>query len=164
MATSLKVSIDIDRDVDSVFETLCDENYIKEKLESIGARNISVQQSGADGGSATLVYSREEPADVPSALKKFMAEWNSLTNTDRWSGQAGGPYNCKYEVDMSGPISVGGSHSLEDNGSGGTTSTITMDVSCSIPLVGRKLEQFVAGLAKNGLDNDVSFQKEFNER
>lgn len=162
MATSLSVSVDIDKDVDTVFHAITDGDYIKQKLETNGARNINVKSSGANGTSANLVYTREEPADVPSALKKFISEWNELTNTDNWSGTAGDSYSCNYEVDMGGgPIKVGGTHTLEPNGSGGTTSTINMDISCGVPLLGKKIEQFVAGLSKKGLQDDVDFQKSF---
>lgn len=82
MATSLKVSVDIDQDIDTVFETLCDGDYIQEKLESSGARNVDIESCGHDGDSAYLVYTREEPADVPSALKKFISAWNEITNRD----------------------------------------------------------------------------------
>lgn len=162
MATSLKVSVDINKDVDSVFETICNSDYISSKLETNGARNVNIQSSGANGTSANLVYSREEPADVPSALKKFISEWNKLTNRDNWTGTAGASYDGQYEVDMGGPIKVGGTHTLEANGDG-TTSTIHMDISCSIPLVGKKLEKFVASMSEGALQADVDYQKQYCE-
>ncbi len=162
MAQTLEVSIDIAKDVDTVFSTLTSADYIKAKMEAIGARNINVQQAGADGTSATLIYSREERAEAPSALKKFVKEWNAITSTDKWNGAAGGEYRCEYEVDMSGPVSIGGIHTLVPNGSG-TTSKIVTTIKCGIPLVGKKLEEFVAGLAKVSLQEDVEFQKKHIE-
>lgn len=160
MAKNLEVSVDLDKDVDTVFEALCSAEYIKSKLEAAGCRNINVQQSGTNGSSATLVYDREEKADVPSALKKFVKEWNHTTNRDNWKGSAGGEYRCEYTVDMSGPIKVGGIHTLVPNGSG-TTSKIVTTISCGIPLVGKKLEEFVAGMAEGTLQHEGEFQKKY---
>ncbi len=160
MAQTLEVSVNLDKDIDTVFNTLCSEEYIKAKMESIGARNVNIKQAGANGSEATLIYARQEKAEAPSALKKFVKEWNDVESTDRWTGAAGGEYTCNYKVDMSGPVDIGGVHTLVPNGSG-TTSTIRTTIKCGIPLVGRKLEEFVAGLAKASLDDDVAFQKKF---
>lgn len=162
MATNLEVSVDIAKDVDTVFNALCSADYIKAKMEHMGARNVDIRSSGANGTEATLVYARQEPAEVPSALKKFVKEWNDITSTDKWTGAAGGEYRCEYEVDMSGPVSIGGIHTLVPNGDG-TTSKIVTTIKCGIPLVGKKLEEFVAGMARKSLDEDAAFQKSFIE-
>lgn len=162
MAQTLEVTVDINKDVDTVFSTLCSEEYIKAKMESIGARDINIKQAGAEGTEATLIYAREEKAEAPSALKKFVKEWNHVESTDRWTGAAGGEYRCEYTVDMSGPVDIGGVHTLTPNGNG-TTSTIVTTIKCGIPLVGKKLESFVAGLAEKSLADDVAFQKKYIE-
>lgn len=162
MATSLKLSIDINSDIDTVFEALCSEEFINKKLEELGARSIRVVSSGNDGDSAELVYTREEPAEAPSALKKFISEWNEATNRDRWSGVAGESYDCTYQVELKGPVKISGTHTLEVIGSG-TRSTITMDISSGIPLVGKKLEKFVAGQSEEKLQKDLDFQKQYLE-
>ncbi len=162
MAKTLEVSVDINKDVDTVFNTLCSEEYIKAKMDSIGARETNVKQAGANGTEATLIYARKEKAEAPSALKKFVKEWNDVESTDQWTGAAGGEYTCHYKVDMSGPVDISGVHTLVPNGAG-TTSTIKTTIKCGIPLVGKKLEEFVAGLAQASLDDDVAFQKKFIE-
>jgi len=158
MTTSLSVSVNINKDINTVFSTICDGDYIRKKLQANGARNVDVQSSGHDGASARLVYTREEAADVPSAFKKFISEWNQITSRDNWTGTPGESYHCTYQVEANNPVKISGRHTLEPNGSG-TTSTIYMDISCRIPLVGKKLEKFVAGLSQKSLQEDVDFQK-----
>lgn len=159
MATTVEYSVTINKDVDTVFNMIVSEDFLKTKLEALGARNVEILEASSDGGGANLKYNRQVPADAPSALKKFVKEWSDLKAVDTWTGSAGGDRSCNMEIDIDAPVDMSGTVKLTANGDS-TTMTSSMTVKCGIPLVGKKLEQFAATNVEKETQDDLNYTKE----
>ena len=97
------------KDVDTVFGLFHDPAFMKVKYEGIGARNVEVLECAGSEGRYTVQVKREVPADVPSLLKKFLNPWNTIVQSETWEGKAGGPYRCKFTVEIASvPVSMSG--------------------------------------------------------
>lgn len=145
------------RDVDTVFGLFHDPAFMKTKYEGIGARNVQVPECSGSDGRYTVKIKREVPADVPALLKKFLNPWNTLVQSESWSGTAGGPYRCSFEIDIAGvPVTMKGAMELRAEGSG-CVNDVTLEVKCGIPLVGGKLADFVGGDAEKPMQAEYAF-------
>lgn len=131
-------------DMDELFSHFCKPDFYKKKFKACGARNIKVLESAQDGDAFSITTEREVRADVPGVLKSFLGEWNTLTQTESWEGEAGDEYYSELEISSAGaPVTIEGGMVLTPDGDG-CINEIDIEIRCSIPLVGKKLEQFVA--------------------
>lgn len=143
--------------VDDVYASFQDEAFVKEKLAAIGARNVVIESISASGDTVNIKLTREMPAEAPSALKKFVAPWNKLTQTEQWKGSTGGPYTCAIKIDIAGvPVSMQGKMKLSAEGSG-SVNDIVMNVKSSIPIVGRALAGFVGEATGRSMQDEYSY-------
>ena len=68
-------------DVDTVFQHLTDPEFLKARAEAIGTRNIDVTVTDK-GDTVEIVMKREIPSEAPSALKKFIPEFECTYKPD----------------------------------------------------------------------------------
>lgn len=143
--------------VDEVGATYLDADFVTAKQEVCGSRNVDVEIEVYDDDQFKVIVNREVPSEVPSALKAFVKPWNSITTSENWSGPDGGPYVGKIDVTTHGvPMNMSSVITVTAKGEGCEVETIT-DISCSIPLVGKKLSEFAGKAAKNDLDAEAVF-------
>jgi len=90
------------KDVDTVFGLFHDPEFMKAKYAGIGARNVEILECAGRAGRYTVKTKREVPADVPSLLKTFLNPWNTIVQSEEWEGQPGGPYRCKFKIEVAG--------------------------------------------------------------
>jgi hypothetical protein len=148
-----------DHDVNSVFRFFHDPATVKTKYETIGARNVEILDTSEDGSAFTIKIQREVPADVPGILQKFLGAWNKVIQTEHWQTTADGGRNCNLNVDIAGvPVTVTGTMALQSQGDG-CVNDVRMKVTCGIPLVGKKLAEFVAGDTKKAMDSEYAYIK-----
>jgi hypothetical protein len=148
-----------DHAVESVFQFFHDPNAVKTKYETIGARNVEILDASEDGGVFTIKIQREVPADVPGVLQKFLGAWNKVVQTERWQTTADGGRTCDLDVDIAGvPVTVTGTMALQPRGEG-CANDVRMKVTCGIPLVGKKLAEFVGGDTKKAMDSEYAYIK-----
>jgi hypothetical protein len=145
------------KSVDTVFGLFHDPEYMKAKYAAIGARNIEILECAGSDGRYTIKIRREVPADVPSLLKNFLSAWNTVTQSEKWEGKAGGPCRCTFEIDVAGvPVSARGAMELRAEG-GGCVNDVQLEIKCGIPLVGGKLADFVGGDAEKAIRAEYEF-------
>ncbi len=99
-----------------------------------------------DDGSMTVDLERTYgTALVPSFARKFVGATIDLVQREEWST----PTEATFDVSIPGkPGEMHGTARLVQDGSD-TVENIAMDVRVSIPLVGGKLEDLIAGLLKD---------------
>jgi hypothetical protein len=147
-----------DYPADAVFKFFSDPDLIQAKFEGIGTRNVEVLECAAADGGITQTK-REVPANVPGLLKKFLGAWNKVTQTEEWEQGEDGERVCDLNVEIAGvPVTVSGTMTLRSEGSG-CVNDIRIKVSCSIPLVGGKLADFVAGDTEKAMDAEYDYIK-----
>lgn len=148
-----------DQDVDSIYASYVKKKFVKTKMEALGARNIDLDIS-KEKKSAAVEIIREMPAEVPSALKKFVKPWNKLTQKEEWSGKKGGPYSSEINVEFDGvPVSIHSFIELEAT-EDGSSITIETEVKCSILFVGKILAKFVADASSIAIDKELEYISE----
>ncbi len=145
-----------DCSAEAVFATFADADYLQAKHEALGARNIVIERCDAGDDSLETRLRREMPADVPGVLKKFLSPWNELVQEEHWSGNGADGYRCNFSIDIKGvPVTLKGKMHLHDTGSG-SVNEVNLDIDCGIPLVGKKLAQFI------GADAEKAMQAEYD--
>jgi hypothetical protein len=149
--------------VEQVFAMYTDASYIETKYAEMGARKIQIDELAAsDDGGFKIRTRREMPADVPGALKKFLGEWNKVIQTETWTAPAAdGTRSCRIEVQLKGvPVTIKGTLTLRPEGSG-SVNDVALDITCRIPLVGRKLADFVGKNAASSMDDEYAFDQRY---
>lgn len=145
------------KDVDTVFGLFHDPDFMTAKYVALGARNVAIPECVGSDGRYAVKIKREVPAEVPALLKKFINPWNTITQTERWEGKAGGPYRCQFDIDIAGvPVGARGVMELRST-DGGCVNDVQLEIKCGIPLVGGKLADFVGGDAEKSMQAEYDF-------
>lgn len=153
----IKVRHQYAKDVDTVFGLFHDPDFMTAKYVALGARNVAIPECAGSDGRYAVKIKREVPAEVPALLKKFINPWNTITQTERWEGKAGGPYRCQFDIDIAGvPVGVHGVMELH-SADGGCVNDVQLEIKCGIPLVGGKLADFVGGDAEKSMQAEYDF-------
>ena len=148
-----------DHDVDTIFAFYTNKKAIKKKMKALGSRKIDVEVEEKKKSTKVKIV-REVPAEVPTALKKFVGSWNRLTQKEVWKGAEGGPYKGEITIDFEGmPLTIVSSGILKSVGEG-CTNNIETEIKCSIPFVGKMLAKFVADQIKVALEDEYDYIKE----
>ncbi len=135
-----------------------DEEVIQAKLADSGAKDVSINISTSDAG-FNVVIDRTMPADVPSALKKFLGEWNQIKQQETWTGSVEDGFHCDLSIDIDGvPVAIKGQMDITSTGML-TTNNVEIEISCGIPLLGGQLEKFVAGNVEKSVADEFEFLK-----
>ena len=147
-----------DCDVDTLFDQVTNEASLKAKYESCGARNISFTQCDSSGDTRTIKWQRDMPADPPGFAKKFMSEWNTLTETLVWT-RSGDQVKGKYTGQVKGvPGSLSGDFTIKADGDG-CVEVIAMGADVKVPLVGKKIAALVEEDVDKNLDGEDAFHR-----
>lgn len=142
--------------IDAIFAAFTDKAFLHKKLEALGARNISVTISRG-GEEAIVKITREMPAEVPGALKKFVKPWNKMSQTEVWTSSENGTYQSNVQIEIVGmPIQMHSASSLTTQAGGCSMETVT-DITCSVPFVGGKIAQFVSAESLKALQTEYDY-------
>lgn len=154
-------SNDFDQDVETLFEPFTLASEIDRKYRSMGARNIEVLEIKTDGDVLRVRTRREIPAEVPRLLQRFLGEWNTLVQTEEWRTE-GDRREGTVKVEIEGvPAKVDGEVSMRPH-DGGSVVDMDFRVRSGIPLLGKKLAEFVAGITAELLAKEADFLRERN--
>ncbi|NNF52210.1 MAG: DUF2505 domain-containing protein [Gammaproteobacteria bacterium] len=149
-----------DASVEQVYAAFCKADFYKKKFVAVGARNTEVLEKKKRGDEFYIRTRREMPSEAPGVLQKFLGEWNTIEQTETWEADDEGFFN-ELEIESPGvPVSIEGSMSLQPSGKG-CVNKLTFDVTCSIPFVGGKLEEFIARDMKKVIAEEYKFVKSY---
>lgn len=161
MATVLNEKHCYPQSSDALFKIYVEESWIPQRYEGIGARNVEVRKCEQNGDTYTVHTHREIRADVPGALAKFAKEWNTVEQEETWVDKGNGVYDCHFNVKLVGlPVDMKGHMVVQPDGDG-SANVIQLDVSCSIPFIGKAAEKFVAGDTDKSMQQEHAWIKEF---
>ena len=154
----IKITEQYSQNVDAVFSAFMNPNFIKARSEAIGARNVDVTVSEADGV-YTLTITRELPSNAPGALKKFIPAWSKTTQEETWKRDASDSYIGTTEANVDGvSVSITGRMKLSASGNGSVNVMETL-IKVSIPFVGGKMEKFAGGASKEMFAKEYEYNK-----
>ena len=143
--------------VETVFKSFGDKAGIESRFQALGARNVQVQTCKLTQTSLDMVMSREVPVDAPAVLKKFLGEWSLVTQEEHWTGSAAKGYTGELKITLKGvPVTVTGKLFLSGN-TNGCINDVTMTFEGGLPLVGKKLAEFVGSTAVTQMQKEYEF-------
>ena len=148
------------QNIDAIYESCINKDFIKTKMAALGARNIEVSIQ-KKGDSVTVEIIREMPIDVPNVFKSFINTWSKMTQTEVWKGATGGPYYCNITIKVhSAPLDIQGQMKLMTHESGTAVASIT-EVNCTIPFIGKALTNFIGETSKKAIEKEFEYIGEY---
>lgn len=142
----------------TVLEKFTDETFLREKYTALGREDIEfiAVEKTADEARMEVRYSDKPDMNVPSFAKKFVPERAVVKQTVVWDLQS--QKGVVTVVSEGSPITISGSMQLSSDGDN-CQNLLKWEVSCSIPLVGGKLEKLlVEGLKAKGQRDEAITQ------
>lgn len=145
-----------DASLDTVLGAFFDEQLILEKNDRLGHRNVRVKELKRDDTAAKVVVERDMTSSVkvPGALAGFHREWNSVRQEEHWFRKDAAEWHCEFRVRIDGvPAKIQGIMQLKSAGSA-CTNHVSLDVRCEIPLLGKKIAQFLVEDSRYKMDQE----------
>lgn len=132
------------QDAPTVFGSFIDREQLKAKHNALGARNFKITKCVSNLHTAEVAFVREIPAEVPVLLKRFLQPWNKVLQREHWQKNKHGDFHAALCIRIENvPVDIRGKLHLYPEGDG-AVNDIELTIDCGIPVVGKKLEQFVA--------------------
>jgi len=151
-------SINYSQDIDAVYRFMTDPEVIKKRSEALGETNVRVRVDEA-GGTKTITLTRDVESDLPGFAKRLFNSTNTIVERLEWR-DAGDKRTCKSHIDVLGtPGKIDSNITLSPSG-GGCTYDTEFQVTVKVPLIRKKLEEFVAKTTLEGIRD----QQEYNQR
>jgi hypothetical protein len=151
-AMDLKLSATYDASPDEVFAIITDPSFREEACQQTHALSydVSVTTSGDD---TVVRVVREMPTDqIPDFAKKFVGSSITVVQTETWRpAAADGSRTADVRGDVRGtPAAFSGTARLTGE-PGKTVQSVDLDVKVAVPLIGRKIEPFIAKAIEGAL-------------
>lgn len=128
---------------------LRDAEFLKHRCEAVGEKNVEVQVEELQDG-LRVVISRDKEVDLPGFAKRMFNAKNRITDDQRWHRE-GERWVAEYHVEIAGiPGAVRGTAALVPSAKG-CEFVSAFEVTAHVPLVGSKLEGFVADRVEESL-------------
>lgn len=161
MSTTVEASHEYEYPIETVIDAFRNPDFYLDKFEGVGARNVEVLASSDDEGIFAIETRREVPLEVPAALQTFLGSWTTVIQNEEWIEGEDGEYLNEIAINSEGvPAVITGSMTLVPTDDG-CVNEIVMDIDCGIPLIGRKLERFVADNTEEQLEAEYEFVQEY---
>ena len=155
------LTINYAQDIDTVYRFVTDPERIKKRCEASGVKNVRIQVEES-GGTLVITSTREIDSDLPGFAKELFSATNTIVERREWR-DAGDNKTCRSHIDVVGtPGKIDSNISISPSGSG-CTYDIEFEVTAKVPLIRKKLEEFVAKTTMEGLREEHEFnQRELN--
>lgn len=144
------------QDADTVFGLMTDAEALRQRCSDLGEKNVqcSVEQQGRK----TLVnLTRTVKRDLPKVLAAMFSAENTIRMKEQWE-VVGSTYMGSYTADVVGqPVTFGARFKLKPADDGGCDYSIDYTCKASIPLVGKKVEEFITSQTAGGLQQEVDW-------
>jgi len=151
------LTINYTQDVDTVYQFVTDPESIKKRCEASGERNVRIEVEEA-GGTKVITATREIDSDLPGFAKKLFNATNTIIERREWRN-AGEKKTCKSHIDVVGtPGKIDSNVTISPSGSG-CTYDIEFEATAKVPLIRRKLEQFIAKTTAEGMRDEHDYNQ-----
>ena len=151
------LTINYTQDVDTVYQFVTVPESIKKRCEASGERNVRIEVEEA-GGTKVITATREIDSDLPGFAKKLFNATNTIIERREWRN-AGEKKTCKSHIDVVGtPGKIDSNVTISPSGSG-CTYDIEFEATAKVPLIRRKLEQFIAKTTAEGMRDEHDYNQ-----
>lgn len=136
-------SLQYNKSSDAVIKMFGDPAYFERKFQKLNALAFEMISQSTQGDQFSIKMKLTFPLSVPvpGFAKKVVGDTTTLIEDDTWDL---GAKTGTLLVDIQGaPVKAVGQMKLVDQGSG-CSNEISWDISCSVPLIGKKIEKLIA--------------------
>lgn len=135
--------------LERIGQMFADPQYTRSRLDVPGVIDPQVDVVEEQGTLTLRVKASVDTSLLPSAAQRFVRSGLSLTITETWAPAQGNTRRGTTEVQVHGaPVSLR-AVSVLTGSTESTTRAVNADLSVSIPLVGRRVEQQAAGKVRS---------------
>lgn len=161
MATSLEHRSAFPAPAATVFATLVDEAFLRARLREIGGKDAALLRHTRTGDAVTFTLRQGvDAARLPSAARSLLRGDLVVEREERWRPD-GERFAAATSVTITGvPGEIRGQSRIGDQRDGSLL-VVRAEVRVSIPLVGGKLEQVVAGQVTKLLATESEFTEKW---
>ncbi len=147
------------QDTDDVFAAMTCADTLTERCKTLGEKNI--QCSVEEQGRKTVVnLSRSVKRDLPKVLAAMFSAENTIKMKEQWE-TIGSTYMGSYTAEVVGqPVTLSAKFKLKPAADGGCDYSIDYQCKASIPLVGKKVEEFIISQTAGGLEQEIGWLKQ----
>ena len=143
---------------DELLEMFMDENFFRERYKIANVNDYTIEKFEKRSDRFVIEIKRpmkfRTPAKVPSILKKIVKDELNITINMEWALDDSVVHEGTYSFSVEGiPVEVRGTMTLEPDGEG-ALNHMRIRVKSGIPVVGKKVAQFVGEKVKIGLEKD----------
>ena len=148
MTAAVRSRVEVDAPVERVFEVLTSPEWPASKDRRFSDGSTVVRREERADGGVLVAVSRELPAGAPGFVQKLLPKDGRVLQTDEWAPADGdGTRSGTWKVEIAGtPARLGGTMRLEP-ASGGTAYVLEGSAKVQVPLVGGRVESYVADMA-----------------
>jgi hypothetical protein len=151
------LTINYTQDVDAVYRFVTDPENVKKRCEALGERNVRIEIEEA-GGTTIVTATREIDSDLPGFAKRLFNATNTIIERREWR-DAGDKKTCKSHIDVVGtPGKIDSNVTISPSGSG-CTYDIEFQVTAKVPLIRKKLEEFIAKTTTEGMREEHDYNR-----
>lgn len=145
-------------DADAVFALMTDADALTERCKALGEKNIKCTVD-TQGRKTLVSLSRTVKRDLPKVLAAMFSAENTINMKEQWEA-IGSTYMGSYTADVVGqPVSLSAKFKLKPTADGGCEYSIDYQCKASIPLVGKKVEEFIVSQTAGGLESEINWIK-----
>lgn len=102
--------------------------------------------------------------NLPSIAKSFLGDDLESNLMTQWKLSEQAPYEATFKIEVDKmPVDMSGSMKLQD-AEGGCTNDVVIEVSCSIPFVGKKVEEMLAAQFVKALKKDQKVTQKYIDK
>ncbi len=151
----MSLTYQFSHDVDTVFALLTDPDFLVDRSLDLGELSADCEVE-EEGSKVTIRMTREVSRDIPKFLAKVFSSTQTLEFVEEWQSIGDtkiGKYSCNV-VDQ--PVTVNAKFKLSPTDEGCEYS-IEHSAKAKIPLIGGKVEKFIAGQTGDGVDKEMDY-------
>ena len=154
-----EIRLEFSQNVDEIYSAYTNAEFIKLKMETLGARNVEVKIT-EQANVKIIKITREIQVEAPGALRRFVNVWNEMTQTESWRGEKGGPYFGEMNIEIvNAPVTVKSTMQLENTREGCAVETVTV-IKSRIPFLGRIMDNFIGEMTEKSIEQEFNFISE----
>ena len=146
------------QDADDVFAAMTSAELLTQRCTDLGEKNIkcSVEENGRK---TAVNLSRTVKRDLPKVLAAMFSAENTIKMKEQWE-TIGSTYMGSYAAEVVGqPVALSAKFKLKPSADGGCDYSIDYQCKASIPLVGKKIEEFIISQTAGGLEQEINWLK-----
>ena len=144
----------------TLMDLILDSSFDGEVMRAIGMRKEVIEDREIEGGKVEVV--RMIPStDLPSFMKKVVGGSNEYTETRTWTFDKMMNTWSEKTGFAQDKIDIRGTFVIKPAGDGACTRVVEGDFSVRIPLVGKKIEEFIIERTKESFQRSTAFTKKW---